>query len=55
MFHIADPEEIKAGQLTDVYFVRTMEILKAKKILYDLPTPQVIREYVLKQLPHFDL
>jgi len=32
MFHIADPKDIKAGKLTDVYFVRTMEILKAKKI-----------------------
>ena len=55
MFHIADPKDIKAGKLMEVYFVRTMEILKAKKILYDLPTPQVIREYVLNQLPHFDL
>jgi len=25
------------------------------KILWDLPTPQAIREYVLEQLPHFDL
>ena len=146
MFYTADLKEIKTGKLADVYFVRTMEILKAKKIdkrvkaafiakrfredfgwgvlagieeatdllakrgkmsgsksvlrcsrcfqdrmlpfkenrgqskrgsnrcscggrskelllplihkrkiLWDLPTPQVIREYVLKQLPHFDL
>jgi len=26
-----------------------------KKILWDLPRPQAIREYVLEQLPHFDL
>jgi len=25
------------------------------KILWDLPKPQAIREYVLEQLPHFDL
>jgi len=32
VFHIAEPKEIKEGKLTDVYFVRTMEVLKAKKI-----------------------
>jgi len=32
MFHTVDPEDIKNGRMTDVYFVRTMEILKAKKI-----------------------
>jgi nicotinate phosphoribosyltransferase len=32
MFHTADPEEIKGGKLTDIYFVRTMQVLKAKKI-----------------------
>jgi nicotinate phosphoribosyltransferase len=32
MFHIADPEDVKDGKMTDVYFVRTMEVLKAKKI-----------------------
>jgi nicotinate phosphoribosyltransferase len=26
-----------------------------RKILWDLPKPQAIREYVLEQLPHFDL
>jgi hypothetical protein len=26
-----------------------------KKILWDLPKPQAIREYVLEELPHFDL
>ena len=29
-FHIATEEEIKAGRTTDVYFVRTKEILKAR-------------------------
>jgi len=32
MFYTADPKEIKAGKLTDVYFVRTMEVLKANEI-----------------------
>ncbi len=32
MLHIAGPKDIKDGKLTDVYFVRTLEILKAKKI-----------------------
>ena len=49
MLHIADPKEIKEGKLTDVYFVRTMEVLM------DLPKPQAIREYVLEQLLHSDL
>jgi nicotinate phosphoribosyltransferase len=30
MFHIADPKDVKDGKMTDVYFVRTMEVLKAK-------------------------
>ena len=32
MFHIADPRDIKDGKMADVYFVRTMEVLKVKKI-----------------------
>lgn len=31
-FHIASEDEIKSGKLTDVYFERGVEILKAKKI-----------------------
>src|SRR4030066_2096059 len=46
MFHIADPEEIKAGQLTDVYFVRTMQVLKAKKI-----DKRVKAEFIAKRFP----
>jgi nicotinate phosphoribosyltransferase len=30
LFHIATPEQIKAGKTTDIYFVRTKQILKAK-------------------------
>jgi nicotinate phosphoribosyltransferase len=29
--------------------------IQNRKILWDLPKPQVIRKYVLEQLPHFDL
>ncbi|MBI5562210.1 MAG: nicotinate phosphoribosyltransferase [Deltaproteobacteria bacterium] len=32
MFHTADPKEIKSGKVTDVYFARTLEVLKAKGI-----------------------
>ena len=32
MFHTATEEEIKAGKVTDVYFLRTLEILKARGI-----------------------
>jgi hypothetical protein len=31
MLPIAAPKEIKDGKMTDVYFVRTMQVLKAKK------------------------
>lgn len=47
MFHVADFDDIKKGKITDVYFVRTMEILRAKKI------DKVVRaEFVAKKLPH---
>lgn len=32
MFHTARDEDIKAGRITDVYFLRSLEILKRKKI-----------------------
>ncbi len=32
LFHIADEKDIKGGYVTDVYFARTMEILRAKGI-----------------------
>jgi nicotinate phosphoribosyltransferase len=46
MFHTADPQEIKDGKLTDVYFVRTMEVLKAKKI-----DKWVKAEFIAKRFP----
>lgn len=46
MFHIADPKEVKEGKLTDVYFVRTMEILKARKI-----DKWVKAEFIAKRFP----
>ncbi len=46
MFHIADPKEIKDGKVTDVYFVRTMEVLKAKKI-----DKWVKAEFIAKRFP----
>lgn len=32
MFHLADPKDIKEGKITDVYFERTVKIIKAKGI-----------------------
>ena len=46
MFHTADPKEIKEGKLTDVYFVRTMQVLKAKKI-----DKWVKAEFIAKRFP----
>ena len=30
MFHTAKPEDVKAGKVTDVYFDRTMRILRRR-------------------------
>ncbi len=46
MFHIADPKDIKTGKYTDVYFTRTMEVLKAKKI-----DKRVKAEFIAKRFP----
>jgi nicotinate phosphoribosyltransferase len=46
MFYTADPKEIKAGKLTDIYFVRAMEVLKAKKI-----DKRVKAEFIAKRFP----
>lgn len=46
MFHTADPEDIIKGKITDVYFERTLRILKAKKI-----NPRVKAEFIAKGLP----
>ncbi len=46
MFHTARPEEIISGKITDVYFERTLKILKAKRI-----NPVVKAEFIAKSLP----
>ena len=46
MFLTADPEEILEGKITDVYFERTLKILKAKNI-----NPLVKAEFIAKDLP----
>jgi nicotinate phosphoribosyltransferase len=46
MLHIADPKDIKDGKMTDVYFVRTMQVLKAKKI-----DKSVKAEFIAKRFP----
>jgi nicotinate phosphoribosyltransferase len=46
LFHIATPEEILKGKVTDVYFARTLEVLKAKN-----KNPKVVAEIWAKDLP----
>jgi nicotinate phosphoribosyltransferase len=46
MFHAADPDDIIRGHITDVYFERTLRILKAKGI-----NPNVKAEFIGKSLP----
>jgi nicotinate phosphoribosyltransferase len=46
MFHTAKDEEIKAGQITDVYFLRTLEILKQRGV-----TKRALAEVILKSFP----
>ncbi len=46
MFHVADPKDILDGKITDVYFDRTLKILKAKGI-----NPLVRAEFIAKSLP----
>ncbi len=46
MFHTADTKDILDGKITDVYFERTLKILKAKKI-----NPTVKAEFIAKDLP----
>lgn len=45
-FHIATEEEILAGKVTDVYFVRTEQILQAEKA-----DKRVVAEFVVKKFP----
>jgi len=46
-FHLASDEEIKKGDTTDVYFIRTQEILKAK----GLSSLRVVMEVTTSELP----
>ncbi|NOS35806.1 MAG: nicotinate phosphoribosyltransferase [Deltaproteobacteria bacterium] len=46
MFHIAEPDDIRSGKVTDVYFARTLEVLKAKGI-----DKHVRAEFFAKKLP----
>ena len=46
MFHSADQNEIKEGQITDAYFPRTLEVLKAAGI-----DKRVKAEFIVKGLP----
>ena len=46
MFHTADPDDILKGKITDVYFDRTLRILKAKGV-----NPVVKAEFIAKSLP----
>ena len=46
MFHTADARDILSGKITDVYFERTMTILKAKGV-----NPVVKAEFIAKTLP----
>ena len=47
LFHLAAEEEILRGEVTDVYFLRTRQILKAKGI-----HRRVKAEFVVKKFPH---
>lgn len=47
MFLTAEPKEIIEGRITDVYFERSLQILKAKNI-----NPVVKAEFIAKNLPH---
>jgi nicotinate phosphoribosyltransferase len=46
LFHTAKDEDIKAGRITDVYFLRTLEILRQRNI-----SARVVAEVILKSFP----
>ena len=46
MFHTVTAKDIKDGKVTDIYFCRTLEILKAKGI-----NKRVKAEIITKKLP----
>jgi nicotinate phosphoribosyltransferase len=47
MFHVAEPSEILEGKITDVYFERSLRILKARGI-----NPVVKAEFIAKSFPN---
>jgi nicotinate phosphoribosyltransferase len=47
MFHIAETRDIVDGRITDVYFDRTLKILRAKGI-----NPRVKAEFIAKKMPN---
>ncbi|MBI3009301.1 MAG: nicotinate phosphoribosyltransferase, partial [Candidatus Omnitrophica bacterium] len=47
MFHIATEQDIINGKVTDVYFVRTRQILEAEKV-----NKTVKAEFIVKEFPH---
>jgi nicotinate phosphoribosyltransferase len=46
MFHTANPKDIIEGRITDVYFERTLKVLRAKGV-----NPVVRAEFIAKSLP----
>jgi nicotinate phosphoribosyltransferase len=46
MFHTSSDDDIRSGRVTDVYFARTLEVLKAKGI-----DKRVRAEFIAKSLP----
>jgi len=46
MFHLATPEQIRSGQVTDVYFSRAQQVLRAKGV-----DANVRAEFIAKSLP----
>jgi hypothetical protein len=55
-FHTAADADIKSGEVSDVYFARTVQILTRQplisggRVVRDLPPPRTIRDFVLEQL-----
>jgi len=47
MFQVAEPDDVLEGKITDVYFQRSFEILKAKGI-----NPVVRAEFIVKSFPN---
>lgn len=47
MFHTAEPQDIIDGAITDVYFDRTLKVLKTKGL-----NKRVKAEFIVKGLPH---